>query len=231
MSADSLKKFFRFISVVLWLLLAGCATQQVATQPEYMPPPVPVKPEVRTQYTGSIYNDSNNRFLFEDVKARRAGDLITVILEEKTDASKSASTSTNKDSNVNVLSPTLMGLPVTYNGNLVLQNEINSGSSFTGKGDSAQSNSLTGNITVTVVDVQPNGNLVVSGEKQLTLNQGSEVVKISGIVRAIDVTPANTVKSNQIANAKITYAGNGAISDSNRAGWLTRFFNSGLWPF
>ena len=98
-------------------------------------------------------------------------------------------------------------------------------------GDSSQSNSLSGNITVTVAAVHPNGNMLVRGEKLLTLNQGAEVVRISGLVRPVDVTPQNTVLSTQIADAQITYSGTGAIAQSNQQGWLARFFNSPYWPF
>ncbi len=212
------------------LTLGGCAGPQALSKPDYAPAKPAPAPQ-RTSVNGSIYHASNNRFLFEDIKARRVGDLITVILEEKTNAAKKASTSARKDSDINMPSPTVFGLPVTAAGNLILNNSVDSGTAFSGEGDSSQSNSLSGNITVTVAQVLPNGNLVVRGEKLLTLNQGSEVVRIQGIVRQIDITPANTVKSTQIANARITYAGNGIIADSNKAGWATRFFNSAFWPF
>ena len=212
------------------VFMSGCAGPTALSKPDYAPAqPAPVP--ARTETNGSIYHASNNRFLFEDIKARRIGDLITVILEEKTKSAKKASTSTKKDSDINMPSPTVFGLPVTAGGNLILNNSVNAGSTFSGEGDSSQSNSLSGNITVTVAQVLPNGNLIVRGEKLLTLNQGSEVVRIQGIVRQVDVTPRNTVKSTQIANARITYGGNGIIADSNKAGWATRFFNSAIWPF
>lgn len=218
------------LMLLITVLMTACAGPQALSRPEYAPVK-PVMPAPRSMANGSIYHASNNRFLFEDIKARRVGDLITVILEEKTNAAKTATTTSSKSSNVSVPSPTLFGLPVTHNGNAILNNSIDSGSDFSGQGDSSQSNSLSGNITVTVSQVLPNGNLVVRGEKLLTLNQGSEVVRISGLVRPVDVTPENTVISTQIANARITYGGNGLVADSNKAGWLTRFFNSGVWPF
>ena len=102
---------------------------------------------------------------------------------------------------------------------------------FDGKGDSRQSNQLTGSITVTVVERLPNGNLVVSGEKNLELGQGSERVRLSGLVRPEDINRYNQVSSQSIADARISYAGKGVLNDSNSAGWLTRFFTSPWFPF
>jgi flagellar L-ring protein precursor FlgH len=179
---------------------------------------------------GAIYQAGNGVLLFEDMKARKAGDLITVILDEQTVASKSASTSSSKDSSVDIPTPTLLGSTATLQGRPA-NTSLNSGNSFSGGGDSSQSNSLSGNITVTVVDVMANGNLVVSGKKMLTLNQGREFVSISGVVRPIDLSADNRIMSSKIAHAEITYSGSGMIADSNRAGWLTRVLNGKLWPF
>lgn len=224
-------KFIRSSALsLLLLLLQACGTSEALKKPEFAPSlPQPVFAEKSSN--GSIYNAATNRFLFEDIRARRVGDLITVILNEQTNAVKSATTNTSKDASIDMPGPTLLGLPVTRNGREFLNNSASSNSKFSGSGDSAQSNSLSGNITVTVADVLANGNLVVRGEKLLTLNQGSEIVRISGIVRAADITPQNTIVSTQIANANITYGGNGMVADSNKAGWATRFFNSPLWPF
>jgi len=190
---------------------------------------------------GAIYQVDSDIRLFEDIKARRVGDVITIILQESTAASKSASTATDKATSVNVDSPTILGavptfntphwLPLDNNHDNTLQNILNSSNTFEGKGDSSQSNSLNGNITVTVADVLSNGNLVVRGEKWLTLNQGEEFVRISGIVRPQDISTANTVMSSQVADARIAYSGEGMIANSNRPGWLARFFNSPWWPF
>ena len=116
-------------------------------------------------------------------------------------------------------------------GPLIAELDLDSENSFDGAGGSEQSNSLKGDITVTVAAVYPNGNMLIKGEKVMHLNQGSEVIRISGIVRPADVTPKNTVFSTQIADVQITYAGDGAVADSNEQGWLARFFNSPLWPF
>lgn len=119
--------------------------------------------------------------------------------------------------------PTLSGLP--------LGTTLKAGREFGGQGDSSQSNRLTGFITVTVIERLPNGNLVVAGEKQLTLNQGDETVRVSGVVRPSDISTNNVVPSFKVADAEITYGGKGFVADSNKMGWLARFFNSGWAPF
>ena len=227
---SNMKNTVGLISTAICLaLLNGCSSMQVLSDPDYAPV-TPILPPLPTETDGSIYHASTNRFLFEDIKARRIGDTITVILQESTDASKSAKTSASKEVEFDVPGPTVFGRAVTKDGQEILVMDVESGSDFSGEGDSSQSNSLSGSITVTVVDVLANTNLVVRGEKLLTLNQGSEVIRISGIVRPIDITTQNTIMSTQIAAAEITYSGNGIVANSNKPGWFTRFFNT-VWPF
>ncbi len=216
--------------LLIIILTSACSTPAALSKPGFAPA-TPVIQAPTKPLSGSIYTSSNNHFLFEDQKARRVGDLITVILQERTKSAKKATTSTKKDSTINIPAPTIMGHGITYKGKSILANSIQSGSTFAGEGGSNQSNSLSGNIAVTVAQVLPNGNLIVRGEKLLTLNQGSEIVRISGIIRPVDINPDNSIRSTQIANAQITYGGNGIVADSNKAGWLTRFFNSSVWPF
>ncbi len=224
-------------------LLGGCATQQKSLRDPAYAPVVPhnTQPQMHVQNpaaypsggmvtSGSIYNPATSRFLFEDYRARRVGDVLSVILLEQTKANKTASTATKKAAGVKMKAPTILGHRITHNGKDLLSAEIDGKVDFAGQGDSAQSNSLNGQITVTVAKILPNGNLEVRGEKLLYLNQGSEVVRIRGIVRPSDIRADNTIYSNQIANAEITYKGKGIVADSNEAGWLTRFFNSRFWP-
>jgi len=166
-----------------------------------------------------------------DLRARSVGDILTVLLVEKTDASKESSSSSAKDSNVDTGIPIFGGRGITNRGVPILNNEIASSNSFDGKADSSQSNKLNGSITVTVADRLPNGNLLVRGEKRITINQGEEYIRLQGIVRPIDIGPRNTVPSTQIADAQIIYSGKGHQADSNHPGWLTRFFNSPWFPF
>ncbi len=227
------------LSIVAMLtLLSGCASMQKPAA-DYRPayPVVSVPPP---QTNGGIYQAGYSQALFEDLKARRIGDTITIVLQERTQASKDAATETKKDGNVSIDNPTLLGSELKFDTPLLphasdrssnLGTSLGSTQDFKGEGSSSQGNSLTGNITVTVIDVLPNGNLMVRGEKWLTLNQGDEYIQISGIVRPVDVRADNTVLSGLVADARITYSGEGAVADSNKMGWLGRFFISALWPF
>lgn len=225
---------------LLTLLSAGCATMQPPPRDNYRP----TMPQAYTSVDpvgGSIYQASRDVRLFEDVKARRIGDVLTVVLQEKTSASKSAKTKADKNQETTIANPTFFGaspqfnlpglIPLDSNRNNNLQQNLNAERAFEGTADSSQSNSLTGEITVTIADVLPNGNLVVRGEKWLTLNQGEEFIQISGIVRPQDVGTNNRILSTQIGDARITYSGRGALAEANQMGWLARFFNHPVWPF
>ena len=218
-------------AIALLAITSACSTTgQPGSDPQF----ASVRP-ISTQPlpidTGSIYKSGYDIKLFEDNKASKVGDILTVILEEKTIASKKARTKTVKDSDVNVEAPLVLGKGITHNGVALLQTDLVAEREFTGEGDSSQSNSLTGKISVTVSEVLSNGNLVVRGEKLITLNTGSEHIRLAGIVRPEDVTPDNTIKSSQIANANIVYGGNGPIADANKKGWLQRIVDSAWFPF
>jgi flagellar L-ring protein precursor FlgH len=189
-----------------------------------LPPPTP-----RTD--GAIYQAGQQMELFADLKARRVGDVLTIVLNEVTNASKSATTTTAKTTTVANSAPTIFGQSMTVRGRPILSTTLNGNDAFSGAGTSAQSNSLAGSLTVTVMDVQANGNLVVQGDKTLHLNQGDEFVHISGVVRPADIATNNTVTSDKLADARISYKGKGVVDSSNRMGWLARFFNSAFSPF
>jgi flagellar L-ring protein precursor FlgH len=189
-----------------------------------LPPPLP-----RTD--GAIYQAGQQMELFADLKARRVGDVLTIVLNEVTNASKTATTTTAKTTTVADSAPTIFGQSMTIRGRPVLSTTLNGSDAFSGAGTSAQSNSLAGALTVTVINVQANGNLVVQGEKTLKLNQGDEFVHISGVIRTADIASNNTVTSDKLADAKISYSGKGVIDSANRMGWLARFFNSAFSPF
>ncbi len=227
----------RYLLVIgfLWML-GACSHMQGRSlhDPEYHPVIAPVVEQSASHIqslNGAIYNPATNRFLFEDYRARRVGDILTVILEEKTNADKKASTATAKNSHIETPAPKLFGRGISIWGRKILDSKVSSKVDFSGEGGSSQSNSIKGNITVTVAEVLPNGFLKVRGEKLMNLNQGSEVVRIRGIVRPQDISSTNSIESQYIANAEITYKGKGMVADSNDAGWLTRFFNSSWWPF
>ncbi len=190
---------------------------------------------------GAIYQAGYSAPLFEDQRARLVGDMLTILLNESTDASKTAETDFTKTNTTTITNPTVLGstpqfnlpgqVPLTSTRNNTLDTNLSSSSAFDGEAESVQSNTLTGEITVTVAEVLPNGNLVVQGEKILTLNQGHEHIRFSGIVRAADIDANNTVSSPRVANARIIYAGEGALADSNSVGWLAKFFIGALMPF
>lgn len=205
------------------LLLAGCASTSGPMLPaEPQPQPVAIEPAA----PGAIAAPDAGFSLFGDRRARQVGDLLTVILTERTIASKRATTSTQKDDEISFGVPTLLGRTLPE-GEVGVTGERE----FSGSGTSNQSNQLSGQITVTVVERYPNGNLRIRGRKQLRLNQGDEYILIEGVVRPLDITPDNTVASTQVADARISYSGRGRVHDANVQGWLSRFFNSRLWPF
>lgn len=211
----------------IWL--QGC-TSIIGMRPgKYPPTPPPPPPPPEAIADGTIYRLENVFGLFADNKARRIGDTLIVRLSESTQASKSATTAVDKQSSLGTGNPILAGKTVTRNGESVLTNSWDTEQTFEGAGSSQQSNSLTGNIAVTVAEVYANGNLRIQGEKWLTLNQGSEYIQIAGIVRPADISVDNSIDSFKIADARITYGGNGAIADANRPGLLSRFFLR-VWP-
>ena len=180
---------------------------------------------------GAIYQVGREVALFENPAARHVGDIVTIVLNESTAAQKSSSTNTNKATTQTLPGMTLLGKALTVHGVPIMSNNIADTSKFAGEGDSAQSNSLQGYLTVTVQKVLPNGNLYVKGEKNIAINQGSEYVRISGVIRPIDLAPDNSIPSSKVANANISYGGKGALADANAQGWLSRFFNSPWTPF
>ncbi|RMD79462.1 MAG: flagellar basal body L-ring protein FlgH [Gammaproteobacteria bacterium] len=214
-------------------LLGGCATTGQA--PALYEPAPPAIPEARPASPGSLYPEGGEASLFTDLKARRVGDILTIVLVERTTATKSSATTTSKEHQVDLPEPTLLGNQLSTNGpggkDLSLGAKVESKQSFAGKGDSSLSNKLEGRITVTVARVLANGNLVVRGQKRLRINQGDEYVRFYGIVRPVDIRADNTVLSTQVADARIAYEGRGALAGANTMGWLGRFFNSRWWPF
>ena len=210
------------------LALSGCVVQMPA-EPSYAPAmPLPRVADDPTD--GAVYQDGRDVRLFEDLRAHRVGDILTVQLSEATTAAKSSSTSTGKSSSASIAGPTLFGRPVTDDGIEILSGSLSGSSQFNGEGTSSQSNSLAGDITVTVVERLANGNLVIRGEKWVTLNQGKEFIQLSGIIRPYDIDPSNTVASSKIADARITYSSKGVLANANKAGILQRFFQSMWFP-
>jgi len=220
---------------VLLLAALACAGSACGLLPprQHRPDPVVARalPPPTPRTDGAIYQAGQQMELFADLKARRVGDVLTIRLTESTAASKSAVTKTAKTTGVNNTGPTILGKTITAAGVPIFTTTLSGADSFDGEGSSTQGNSLAGSLTVTVVDVQPNGNLVIQGDKNIRLNQGDEFVHVSGVVRRADIATDNTVTSDKVADAHISYSGRGVIDSSNRMGWLARFFNSRYAPY
>ena len=224
----------KLIITVLVVTLLGCVSEPPLPDDPYYAPVMQLNDAPTPPLNGSLFSDNSSMVLFTDRKARRVGDIINVLLKERTTSSKSSNVEVVKDNEISmggsggdaVLLGTIPGL-----GNLTLTSDLVAEREFTGEADADQSNQLTGNISVTVVDVYPNGTLLVRGEKWLTLNRGDEYIRLSGLIRPDDISPENTIVSTKIANARIAYSGTGEFSDSQQMGWLGKFFNSPKWPF
>jgi flagellar L-ring protein precursor FlgH len=227
------------ILALILLLLSGCSSEP-KRDINYAPVRAPA-PAVAAESNGSIYMSGHKIAWFEDIRAHRVGDILTVMLSESTSAKKAAKTSTGRTSDNNITSPTVLGsalsftapgvIPLASHTDNNLGFSLASDHSFEGEGSSTQSNDLTGNVTVTVIEVLPNRNLMIRGEKRLGINQGNEYVKLSGIIRPQDITPQNTIESFRIADVTIIYNGDGHVADSGSPGWLSRLFSGDLFPF
>lgn len=218
------------------VLLAGCVAPTPKPNDPYYAPVLPRTPLPASANNGSIYQAGFEQNLYSDRKAFRVGDIITITLNERTSASKSANSQIDKGSTANLGLTSLFGaVPNTNNpfgsGDLSLEAGYSGSRATKGDSKAAQGNTLTGSITVTVAEVLPNGIVAVRGEKWMTLNTGDELVRIAGLVRADDIATDNTVPSTRVADARITYSGTGSFADASQPGWLDRFFISPLWPF
>lgn len=220
------------IGCCITLLISGCSSLQEPKQDDPLFAPVAPEPAARPLVqSGSLFAQNYSNSLYSDNKARHEGDIITVVLRESTQASKKAKTEMQKDSSTSFEPMVgLGGRNVSVAGN-TLQFGADSTSDYKGDAKADQSNSLVGNISVNVLQVLNNGNLVIRGEKWLTLNTGKEYIRLTGVIRSEDVDVNNTVESTKIANARIEYSGTGAHHNGQSPGWLSRFFNGPLWPF
>lgn len=216
----------KLFAAALALLVAGCAARAPANrlpEDDQMPAPRPVTRGV----SGGVFS-ADTVSLTSDARAFRVGDVVTVLLQETTQASKKAGTSFNKGSSASIGTLGVLGRTLPSNGPLL---DASADRGFSGDSTSTQQNALSGALTVIVEEVLPNGLLRVAGEKRLTLNQGEEFLRLKGILRAADINADNQVSSLRVANARIAYSAQGALADANTPGWLTRFFVGPLMPF
>jgi flagellar L-ring protein FlgH len=214
----------RFASVAaIAAAMAACGLvpkEPIIQQPMTARPP---QPPVGGRTPGAIYNAGYaGRPLFEDQRPRNVGDILTIVISENVNATKSSAANTNRGGSGSFSVPTTPGLfgGLFNNTNL----SATGANKFTAAGGASAANTFSGTLTVTVVEVLPNGNLMVSGEKQMLINQGNEFVRFSGVVNPVTISGSNTVYSTQVADAKIEYSAKGYIDEAENMGWLQRFF-------
>lgn len=217
----------RGFSAILMCVLVAAKLTGCASVPEtIIQQPTNVRPQAvapAAPANGAIFQASAYRPMFEDRRARMVGDMLTIVINERTSAGKSAANTSSKSGSVEFGAPTLFGIPATTTAKAAINAE--SSNSFEDKGTSSSSNTFTGTIAVTVVDVLSNGNLVVSGEKQIALDKGVEYVRFSGVVNPDNIS-GNSVSSTLVADARVEYRTNSRIDRAEMMSQLTRFFLS-----
>jgi flagellar L-ring protein FlgH len=216
------------------LLLPGCAskTTEVVLVPEPLEEIRKAQPLERTN--GSLWTTQSGSLL-EDHKARAIGDIVTIVISEQASASREANTSSGRDSNYAAGIPNFFGLEnhdFVVESNLDMSNMLNANfaNSFQGSGKTERSGDLSASLSAQIIDVYPNGNYKVRGGKEVMVNTEVQIIYLSGIVRPVDITAGNTINSNKILNARISYTGRGPIADKQEPGWLGRTIDH-VWPF
>ena len=188
--------------------------EDYSAAPPVAPPPAPAN--------GSIFQAQNGyAALYEGSVARKVGDPLTIVLVENTQASKSSSSKLDSGGGFSLTPPSTGALSLFK----PTDASVSGARNFNGKGTADQSNSLSGEVSVTVVAVYPNNTMLVQGQKRVTLNRGDEFVQIKGIVRIADISADNRVLSTRVADARIAYTGKGDVARAGRQGWLGRFFS------
>ena len=221
---------------ILFLLLSffmtGCAVEKTDVKTAGFEDSTPRLP---ADYSGGSLWQSTSANMTDDLKARRRGDILTIVISETASASKEAKTGTSRDSAVSAGLPNLLALEKTgiFKNNFSdLAKIINasSSSSFAGAGSTSRQENLKATITARVIDVQPNCNLIIEGRRNIKVNDEDQIIVLEGTVRSRDIAPDNTVNSIYVADARISYSGRGIISDNQSPGWLMNIFNK-IWPF
>jgi flagellar L-ring protein precursor FlgH len=203
-----------------------CASPPIYVEKDMIPSYQRLQAETDYRQQGAIYQAGTDVSLYQDVKARRVGDILTVLLVEETSGQNSSDSNVNQSTAMSVLAPTFGGSTRPR-----MAIDLASENAFNGQSGSSQSNRLSGSVAVTVHEVLPNGNLVVEGEKRIRINQGNEYVRLEGVVRPRDIDAYNTLYSTQVADARISYGGKGTNARGNSPGWGAKILFSPLWPF
>ena len=220
-------------SVTAVMGLTACTNvlpPQAMTHSPQFEPVYPVQNTRETMATGAIYVGRQSDSWFGKGRNFQVGDVITVLLNESTQAARTQNGSVERTSSNNLVPEGLKAYGTGVGGFMKGINLTGGSVSNKGTGAADQQASLNGSVAVSVVEVMPNGNLVLRGEKQLALTEGSEIIQVSGIIRPDDVAPNNTVQSRRLANAQIAYRGSGDLANATRAGWGTSTLLK-IWPF
>jgi len=225
-------KHAAYLIVAASALLCGCVAQTVDVKTPAFDQQLP-RPQVDYS-SGSIWQASSVG-LTEDLKARRKGDIVTIVITETASASKEANTGTSRNSTVNAGIPNFMGLEqagIIKNNFADLSKLINANveSTYKGSGSTSRKESLNATISAKVIDVLPNNNLLIEGRRNVKVNNEDQIIIIEGTVRPSDIGVDNVVNSIYIADARISYAGKGIISDRQKPGWLMNIVDK-VWPF
>ncbi len=226
------KTLARLLTAACVITLAGCEAlmgPKVQFPEEMSARPAPPPPQASVP-TGSIYSIASYRPMFEDRRARLVGDTLTIVINEKTSATQNNETSASRSDSASISLPLIKDFFGSGGDLKAINGSANSSKKFDGKGASTANNLLTGTLTATVLEVLPNGNLVVAGEKQLGTNREVEYLRIYGVVNPTTIQVGNTVNSSQVADARIEYRGKGTLDSAQVMGWLSRFFLTVL-PF
>jgi flagellar L-ring protein precursor FlgH len=219
--------------IIIALLAAGCVHQSPVSNFPAQKQQLDSPP--RSNYTnGSLWQVSSGGLL-EDFKARRKGDTLTVVIAEQASASKQATTGTSRSASLSAGMPNMMGLETNMTGikNWMDLNKLVNASTdtkFDGSGSTTRKENLAATITARVIDVLPNGNLLIEGRRNVKVNHEDQIIVLEGTVRPRDITADNLLNSTLIADARISYSGKGVISDRQRPGWMMNVLDY-VWPF
>lgn len=209
---------------IMILALGACSTYVEDIASAEFAPVVPEPDAPKAYPDGAIFSNQSNGLFATERKASQVGDILTVSLSESFNATKSQSAVTGKTDSIGVTIPQGLLKDITGKGATDADYTMGSTQAFNGSGTAAQSNSITGLVSASVVRLYANGNLQILGQKKLTLNNGDEYVRVSGIVRPQDIGIGNIVNSNRLANAEIIYIGAGEVADTGKRGWLSKLF-------
>lgn len=217
-------------AALISLLASGCESLPKTERVDFTQPPTPIVARAAEPrpVTGSLYHSASYRPPFEDYRARLVGDVVTILITENVSASQKSSSTAKRTSSLDAGVAAFPFAKASTLGKLSLNASTNN--DFAGAGATESANRFSGTITTTVVDVLPNGHLVVAGDKQIGVNQNVDVLRFSGTVDPRAVQAGGLVSSTQVANARMESRGRGAQNEAQTVGWVARFFMA-LLPF